>query len=175
MLGFLFGFNARLGRLAFFGASIGLGVVMGLLAVALVFAMMPIDVRQLENPLAIWPIAIFVIFAGWASVMLQAMRLRDIGWDPVCVIPAWIAFSLVDHVVALRMPAWALGHHHSGTALGALVNLGLILALTFWPGDGGHSIAPDEGDSASYGRPAHTQAPASFAESRLARVTGRPR
>lgn len=172
MLGFLFGFNARLGRLAFFGASIGLGIIMTVLVVALVFAMKPLDMRLLESPFQSWPIMIFVIFAGWASAMLQSMRIRDIGWDPVCVIPAWIALALVDHVVALKMPAWAIGDHHSGTAIGALINLGLMLALTFWPGGASGDIAPD--DRASYGRSPRAQAPASFAESRLARITGKP-
>lgn len=58
---------------------------------------------------------------------------------------------IVDHVVAGRFPAWAIGEEHQATAVGALVNLALMLALMFWP----------SGDSeGSYGAPppaAHTR------------------
>ena len=65
--------------------------------------------------------------------MLQSMRFRDIGWDPVCVIPGWIALVIMDQVIATKFPAVSLGHDHPGTIVGALTNLGLVLALTFWP------------------------------------------
>ena len=45
-----------------------------------------------------------MVFFGWTTFTLQSMRIRDIGWDPVCVIPAWIAIVIVDKVVAGRIP-----------------------------------------------------------------------
>jgi hypothetical protein len=102
---------------------------------------------------------------------LQSMRIRDIGWDPVCVIPAWIAILVVDHVIAGRIPAWSLGQDHDGTVVGALVNLGLFLAMMFWPsGDyqsptfGGRPGTPD--------KPSARTAAASVTTARIARATG---
>jgi hypothetical protein len=61
------------------------------------------------------------------------MRVRDIGWDPVCVLPGWFALLVVDKIIATNIPAWALDSQHHGTLVGAVVNFGLMLALTFWP------------------------------------------
>ena len=106
-----------------------------------------------------------MVFFGLATVTLQSMRIRDIGWDPVCVVPAWIALMVVDHVVAGRFPAWAIGQEHQGTVVGALVNLVLMLALTFWPS------ADNEGSSH---QPFHSRLPGartSLSSERLARVS----
>jgi hypothetical protein len=72
---------------------------------------------------------------------------------------------IVDHVVAGRFPAWAIGEEHQATAVGALVNLALMLALMFWP----------SGDSeGSYGAPLPPRTRAnkpSLSNERLARVS----
>jgi hypothetical protein len=49
------------------------------------------------------------------------------------VIPAWIAIVIIDKLIAGKIPAWSLGQDHNGTVVGPLVNLALLLALTFWP------------------------------------------
>ncbi|UWU73014.1 hypothetical protein N2603_23185 [Bradyrhizobium huanghuaihaiense] len=168
MLGFLFGFNARLGRLHFFLATVALAVLMTAICFAIAMAVLrdtsPGMIRpdELVKNRAI--IAAMVLF-GAATFTLQSMRIRDIGWDPVCVVPAWIALMVVDHVVAGRFQAWAIGQEHQGTAVGALVNLVLMLALTFWPS------ADSEG---SYAGPfqsrTHATSP-SLTNERLARVS----
>ncbi|OPY95710.1 hypothetical protein A5906_06975 [Bradyrhizobium sacchari] len=139
MLGFVFGFNARLGRLHFFLASVALAVLMTAICFAIAMAVLhdtsPAVIRPdelMKNRAIIAAMALF----GLATFMLQSMRIRDIGWDPVCVVPAWIALMIVDHVVAGRFPAWAIGQEHQGTAVGALVNLALMLVVTFWPSAG---------------------------------------
>jgi uncharacterized membrane protein YhaH (DUF805 family) len=131
MLGFLFGFNARLGRLHFFLASLVLGIVM----VALCFAIgahfynnKSLSIAQMAWPL-IWLGIIFLI----SSLSLQCMRIRDIGWDPVCVMPTWIAISIVDHLIATKFPALSYDPLHTGTVVGGLLNIGMWLALLFWP------------------------------------------
>src|SRR3954454_15068772 len=138
MLGFLFGFNARLGRLHFFLASVVLAVVMTAICFAIAMAVLrtasPGMIRP-EDLMQNWAIIAAIVFFGFATFMLQSMRIRDIGWDPVCVVPAWLALMIVDHVVATRFPAWAISQEHQGTMVGGLVNLGLLLALTFWPSD----------------------------------------
>jgi hypothetical protein len=64
------------------------------------------------------------------------MRIRDIGWDPVCVMPTWLAIMAIDWLVASKHPAWSLGPEHFGTVVGGLVNFGMTLALLFWPSAG---------------------------------------
>lgn len=173
MLGFVFGFNARLGRLHFFLASVALAIVMTAICYAIAMA-----VLRNSSPAAIRPedltssrsMIAAIAFFGLATFMLQSMRIRDIGWDPVCVIPAWFAVMIVDHLVANRFPAWAVGQEHQATAVGALLNLALMLALTFWPG----------GDSeGSYGNPVlprPREVKPSQSNERLARISqGAPR
>jgi uncharacterized membrane protein YhaH (DUF805 family) len=134
-MGFLFGFNARLGRLQYFLATIALAIVMTAICFVIakhVFDSGPRGTLQAES-LMTWPTLVAVVFFVLATFTLQSMRIRDIGWDPVCVIPAWIAIVIIDKVIAGKIPAWSLDHDHSGTVVGGLVNLGLVLALTFWP------------------------------------------
>ncbi|MET4384337.1 uncharacterized membrane protein YhaH (DUF805 family) [Bradyrhizobium sp. F1.4.3] len=170
MLGFVFGLNARLGRLHFFLASVALAIVMTAICFAIAMAVLrttsPSMIR-VEDLVKNWAIIAAIVFFGLATFTLQSMRIRDIGWDPVCVIPAWLALMIVDHVVATRFPAWAFGHEQQGTAVGGLVNLGLMLALTFWPS------ADSEG---SYGTPAppRSSARSSVSNDRLARISQGP-
>lgn len=136
MLGFVFGFNARLGRLQFFLASLALAVLMTAVCVAIALTLArtlsPGGIRP-EEIARHWGFIAAIVVFGFATVTLQSMRIRDIGWDPVCVIPAWISLMLVDHVIAGRFPTWAIGQEHQATAVGGIVNLVLMLALTFWP------------------------------------------
>jgi uncharacterized membrane protein YhaH (DUF805 family) len=135
-MGFLFGFNARLGRLHYFLATIALAVLMTTICFVIASYLIQSNPREMlasAGPLP-WSVITAAVFFGWMTFTLQSMRIRDIGWDPVCVIPAWIAILVVDHVVAGRIPAWSLGNDHSGTVIGALTNLVLFLALMFWPG-----------------------------------------
>jgi uncharacterized membrane protein YhaH (DUF805 family) len=135
MLGFLFGFNARLGRMHYFLGTLALAAV-----TTAIFFVIARDVFQ-HTPrgmhpsidLLTWPtIGVIAVFS-WVTFTLQCMRIRDIGWDPVCVIPVWIALLIVDKLVAGTIPAWSLGHQHHGTIVGSLMNFALFLALLFWP------------------------------------------
>jgi uncharacterized membrane protein YhaH (DUF805 family) len=173
MLGFLFGFNVRLGRLHYFLATIALAVVMTAICFAIASYAYQHNPRGTLTAASLmgWPTIAAIVLFALSSFTLQSMRIRDIGWDPVCVIPAWIAIAIVDKIVAGKIPAWSLGHNHHGTVVGALVNLGLVLALTFWPSG--------DYDGPSYGEtPRRPDAPppvprgGSLAASRLARVTG---
>jgi len=173
MLGYLFGFNARIGRLYYFLASIGLAIVMTGIIFAIASAAyhgnakaIPLTLRHMQWPL----IAVAVLFC-LASLTLQSMRFRDIGWDPVCVIPGWIALMIVDYLIATKIPAVSLGPEHNGTIVGALTNLGLFLALLFWPGSNREPAAPTFGGPSSDAPPRRQDA-TSVAASRIARVAG---
>jgi uncharacterized membrane protein YhaH (DUF805 family) len=136
MLGFIFGFNARIGRLHYLFATLALAVVMTAISFAIAnYAIQhaPRGVRPTFEMMA-WPVIAAGFIFCFATFTLQAMRIRDIGWDPVCVIPAWIAIIIVDSVVAGRFPVWSLGVEHRGTIVGALTNLVMFGCMMFWPG-----------------------------------------
>ncbi|MEH2485222.1 hypothetical protein [Bradyrhizobium sp. AZCC 2230] len=169
MLGFVFGLNARLGRLHFFLASIALTIVMTAICFGIAMAVLRTTSPSMVRPEDLtrnWAIIAAMVFFGLATFTLQSMRIRDIGWDPVCVIPAWIALMIVDQVAAGRFPAWAIGGEHQGTMVGGLVNLALLLALTFWPS------AVDEGVYTNpFEPPARAASKPSTSDQRLARVS----
>ena len=155
--------------------SFALGFVIALIVFAIASATysmpkgMLLSLDQMKGPL----IVVGVIF--WlVTFMLQSMRFRDIGWDPVCVIPLWIALVVVDRVIAAKIPAVSLGHDHPGTIVGALTNLGLVLALTFWPSGSRETWTPnfDATPPRLPDAPLSRQDGASQAASRVARVAG---
>jgi len=172
MLGFFFGFNARLGRLHYFLASLVLVVIFVVLAVVLAVGL---AVVPNKSGVAMgWLLVVMIGLFLWSNTMLQAMRFRDIGWDPVCVIPAWIAVMVLDYVIAVRFPDYAVTSSHSGTIVGGLINLGLCIALLFFPS--GADDAPSFGGTTASRTPAASarsaRSPASASEARLARITG---
>jgi uncharacterized membrane protein YhaH (DUF805 family) len=171
MLGFLFGFNARLGRMQYFLATIALAVVMTGICFAIashVFQNGPRGTLESEAMMT-WPTLVAIAFFASMTFTLQSMRIRDIGWDPVCVIPAWITILIIDKVIAGKIPAWSLDHDHSGTMVGGLVNLGLILALTFWPS--GDYERPFNDAYRTPDRPTPRSAPTSVTAERISRIS----
>jgi uncharacterized membrane protein YhaH (DUF805 family) len=175
MLGFLFGFNARLGRLQYFLATIVVAIGMTAAIYAYVshtFGITPKGTR-LPPDLMTWPVIVLAVAFTWLTFTLQSMRIRDIGWDPVCVIPGWIALLIIDAIVADKIPAWSLGQEHHGTAVGALVNFGLLLALTFWPSGEYESPTPTFGGThRAPDNPSRPRDAASVTAARIARATG---
>jgi uncharacterized membrane protein YhaH (DUF805 family) len=165
MLEMIFGFNARLGRLNYFLFSLAFGVVNVALAIPLVFylrdhGIRPTTVAQLWA--AGWPAYAFVGFYMFGSFTLAAMRVRDIGWDPVIVIAGWIALDVMNHFLAERVAGL--------TILAGLVNLGLTLILLFWP-SGDHVVSPPSFDDYKPRSP-DREKPASVASQRFAKASG---
>jgi uncharacterized membrane protein YhaH (DUF805 family) len=132
MLDLFFGLNARLGRLQYLLACLALGVVMVGVSFALI-ASGNIHVPRGEHltwHMLSWPGMVTVALFALATVMLQAMRVRDIGWDPVVVMATWLAITFVDVIIAAKLPAFA----GLSTIVGSLVNLVMTGILLFWPG-----------------------------------------
>jgi len=146
MLGFLFGFNARLGRLHFFLATIAVAVLMTAISIAIAGLAFQNAPKGMIPSLTSWQVIAAAILFIWLSFTLHSMRIRDIGWDPVCVIPGWIAATIIDGLVAGKIPAIALGHGQHGTIVGALINLALFVALLFWPSSEQDNSAPRSGE-----------------------------
>jgi uncharacterized membrane protein YhaH (DUF805 family) len=133
MLDVVFGLNARLGRLQYLLACIALGVAMVGVSFALIASgSLHIPKGQhLTWQMLGWPgmaaVALFMVM----TVLLQAMRVRDIGWDPVVVMAAWLAITFVNVIITAKLPALA----SFSTIAGSLVNLVMTGILLFWPGD----------------------------------------
>lgn len=173
MLGFIFGLNARLGRMQYFLSTIGLAVVMT--GICYVLARDSFDATANGAPPSIemikGPAIILGIIFLLITLTLQSMRFRDIGWDPVCVIPGWFAVLIVDMLVAKKFPGLSLGAEHHGTAVGALINLALFLALLFWPGAHAEDAMPTSSEPRRADA-ARSSGPASVAAERIARASG---
>jgi uncharacterized membrane protein YhaH (DUF805 family) len=168
MLGFLFGFNARLGRLHFFLATIAVAVLMTAISIAIAGLAFQNAPKGMIPSLTSWQVIAAAILFIWLSFTPHSMRIRDIGWDPVCVIPGWIAATIIDGLVAGKIPAIALGHGQHGTIVGALINLALFVALLFWPSSEQDNSAPRSGEPFRMpDLPSHSPAAAA---SRVARV-----
>ena len=148
MLGFLFGLNARLRRLQFFLAMLGLGIFGAVVLFAMIGRMPQSGQMRgdIAFALASGQVIIALIVFTVVSLQLQCMRIRDIGWDPVCVMPGWFVVMIFDKFLAMKFPALALTPEHNGTVVGALVNLGLGLALTFWPSGDAEGSASSDGE-----------------------------
>ncbi len=173
MLGFLFGFNARLGRLHFFLSFVALVVVW----VAIDLALSPYSIRQMASGAKpspdhlAWPLIVPTVGFLLIKYTLKSMRVRDMGWDPVCVVPAFIAFGTVDSVIASKVPAWSIGHH--GTIVGVMIQIALLLALTFWPSREFETPTPAFGGSQRHPQgPSQRSNATSPPAARLAPVTG---
>ena len=173
MLGFIFGLNARLGRLQYFLSILGLAVV--LTGICFLMARESFDaaangfapsIDLIKGPAVIVGIVFMLV-----TLTLQAMRFRDIGWDPVCMIPGWFVVLLIDMVVAKKFPGLSLGAGHHGTAVGALIYLGLLLALFFWPSAHDEEQMPTLNEPRRVD-PARSNGAASVAAERIARASG---
>jgi len=70
----------------------------------------------------------------WISLSLQARRLRDIGWEPVFVIPAWVVAMAIDLTMAQSGPKLWMLPFAGPTILGWLIILLTEVCLLFWPG-----------------------------------------
>jgi hypothetical protein len=146
MLGFIFGFNARMARLHYalcsavvnVASHFGMSLFAGVMIQQMMTTAQPPTVAKMAGPLyALATITVAIQF------MLRCMRIRDIGWDPVLVVPAWIASTIADMVIAARFPAWAIGESHlgspylgSGTVVGTLIDTALVALLIFMPSAG---------------------------------------
>jgi uncharacterized membrane protein YhaH (DUF805 family) len=176
MIQALFSFRGRLSRLPFILSSLGLGAGMVVLVLAAVSAFLVSRAHGgASNMIPVWlaMLAAVPVFL-WVSLALQARRFRDIGWDPVYVIPGWIGFGFVDKLAVLGAPALAVSPHIKQTLLYVLVDLALGGCLLFWPGEGDEDATPSVGaDRPPPSGPITGAAPSSWGATPARSVFGR--
>jgi len=139
MLSAIFSFRGRLGRLQYFGGSAALvGSVFVVVLVAV------LSVGSLENlkehpQSAAAPLILFLLALPawiWVSLSLQARRIRDIGFDPLIVIPAFFVLTMLVQGLGAAVPSLRI--------VGSLISLAYDGCLLFWPGDGGAGLMTSE-------------------------------
>ena len=183
MLSAVFSFRGRLNRLQYFLSVWALGAVMIALAVAIFAgvggmagagtpdraALVRLGLAGLLLLLVICPIYF------WVSFSLQARRFRDIGWEPVFVIPAWIGAGILDRLAVMGAPQIAVINGMGVSWFGLLLNLGLAGCLLFWPGKRPFDVASvfDDVPLPSQPPPARVAAPAQRPQSAVAAGFGR--
>jgi uncharacterized membrane protein YhaH (DUF805 family) len=147
MLDTAFSFRGRIGRLRYFLSVLALIAVVGIpLALLIVMIGPHPGAGALGGLILVLLLALLALpVLVWSSLALQAKRFRDIGWDPVFVLPGLFLFALADALVALAAPALAIGPHQHETWVGAAVSLGSGCALLFWPGRQDDSDSPKTG------------------------------
>jgi uncharacterized membrane protein YhaH (DUF805 family) len=169
MLNNILGFGGRMGRLEYFLACMGLGFFVILLMLALIFGFKPHGESYasagVPTGLTLALLIVVLPIYLWFALAFQAKRLRDMGWNPLYVMPAYFWLLLVDRFVSFTMPTLAVGHHAgSGTLIGALFNLAMCLCLLFWPskptGDGDWYSNTSYRDDAPDPEPVTNYAPA---------------
>jgi uncharacterized membrane protein YhaH (DUF805 family) len=150
MLGFIFGFNARLGRLAYFLYSLVFCIVIGVVVVAGAYIAYRNGLLKPDgfspgaiSPLSLIPILLISLLVIWGAVCLMSMRIRDIGWNPAYVIAIYLLVIGVDTYISLKMPDLAFQQGRSGTVFGAALQFVFTLTLWFWPG-GAYDAAPPD-------------------------------
>jgi uncharacterized membrane protein YhaH (DUF805 family) len=143
----VFSFRGRLNRLQYLASSMALGAVVTIAVVIIgvsAFAQFhgsggPPSLAGLGPILLIALLLVPPFF--WVSFSLQARRFRDIGWNPVLVIPLWLGVLVIDQLVAMAVPAISLPLVHR-TIVGVLFNLAMGGSLLFWPGHGDNPAPP---------------------------------
>jgi uncharacterized membrane protein YhaH (DUF805 family) len=172
----LFSFRGRTARLGYFLGFVGL-LLAGLIPVALVLALIvPIASGSMGAiALLIGLLLVFAVAITWGGLALHTRRCRDIGWPPLLVIPAWIVIQIGDTLVAHTHPSLALGDAHDQTLVGAVINIGLLLAFLFWPSSDseGSPAAPNRVRPVEE-RPMPAAAPSSVTRPAVARSSSLP-
>lgn len=130
----LFSFSGRIGRLHYVLAIIGIAIGFAIGAVCL--GMLAASLRAV--PLfAILAVVCFVplgLAVSWVGLALQARRFRDIGWEPILVIPAWFAVQILDVFAAKAFPDFSIKGQGHSTVVGFALSITLTLVLLFMPG-----------------------------------------
>jgi uncharacterized membrane protein YhaH (DUF805 family) len=130
----MFSFSGRITRFPFFLGCLALAAACFIPVIATLGLLTPI---QAGNRVAlILLIGLLILFAAamlWISLALQTKRIRDIGWDPLIILPVWLVLQVADPILAHFYPALAAGKGGGETLLGGMVNLVLFGILLFWP------------------------------------------
>ncbi|MBB5575800.1 DUF805 domain-containing protein [Rhizobium paranaense] len=140
MIGNLFCFQGRIGRLKYFlwGYIFLPGAIfltMLILPFLFIFGFHFDGSKTTALMIVVPAVAVFL----WTHLSLQVARIRDIGWNPMVIVPAMLSLDVVDVTVGYLFPALALGTKHY-TIVSEVINAVYTIALLFTPGDGDYAV-----------------------------------
>ncbi|MBD9388567.1 hypothetical protein IB237_15395 [Agrobacterium sp. AGB01] len=134
MIDLLFRFQGRLTRRQYLAIKSCVGLVGGLVLIAVLYGFYQLNGNRTAIPgkwiLAASPLAIPFL---WASLSMQAARLRDIGVNPFTVFAVLIAVNIVCSVIVWIAPSGAF--ETSIRTFAKAVDLAYGLAVLFLPSD----------------------------------------
>lgn len=134
--GELFGFDGRINRIGYLWRSLAAGALIGILAAgALAAAVFTLHPDGLPGAAAISrQVMVGAILLGlWSAFALAARRLRDMGLEPVHIVPVYAALWVVNTV--LLQPLSRIDADHFGLieALWTAAQWLATAPLLFWP------------------------------------------
>ena len=178
MLNAIFSFNGKINRLQYFSriASVGFGVGM-LFVIAILTGAIGLYAGG-AKPASRMPVLFLLAAASvglclWSSLSLQVRRFRDIGWNPLYVIPAWIGADVVARLFHRADSTSPIAAYLHPSPIVGLINLAMAGCLLFWPGrpDGDASEPRDVAHTTEAPRPtSRTAAPNATAPKTVAPV-----
>lgn len=125
----ILGFGGRMARREYFFANMALGLLVSLMILALIAGFTPDLGRGHRGPppigLTVMLLVVVLPFYLWFALAFQAKRYRDIGWNPLYVMPGSIGALTIILLLSPFVPGLTL--------IGGLLNLSLSLCLLFWP------------------------------------------
>lgn len=156
-IGEFFGFEGRISRLGYFWRSLALGVGVVTLALGgaagLTMLVRPLGLGDYEEGSRWLTIAVALV-ALWSSFALASRRLRDMGLEPVHIVPLFAALWVVN--TELLQPLSRLRPDSFGLLEGSWAMLQIIAALPLllWPGRPARAPAPRMFEPLHYTSPA---------------------
>jgi uncharacterized membrane protein YhaH (DUF805 family) len=141
MLASVFSFRGRINRLQYFLGNFAVGGALALLAAMLISFTELAPTARPSLTMALD--AVFLVVAAplaiWSAASLQARRLRDIGWEPLIVIPMWVGLLVLAGFAAQA------GFALSQAALASMISLAMLACLYGWPGRRGGVTSLSDG------------------------------
>jgi uncharacterized membrane protein YhaH (DUF805 family) len=139
-MGFLsefFGFDGRIDRLGYLWRSLVAGASIGGAGAAAFLGLLFVAQPQGLTGVDVWSERLltgFALLALWAGLALASRRLRDMGLEPVYVVPLFVALWVVDQ--ALIAPLSRIQPESFGVLEDGWEALRWFVAvpLLFWPG-----------------------------------------
>jgi uncharacterized membrane protein YhaH (DUF805 family) len=136
-IGELFGFEGRISRLGYFWRSVA--VVIGIVALALGGAAVSLS---LVRPFGLgdyeeasrWLMIVVVLLVLWSSFALASRRLRDMGLEPVHILPLFAALWVINTVLLEPLSRLHPGSFGLIEGSWAMLQAAAAIPLLFWPG-----------------------------------------
>ena len=139
MLGIVFGFSGRIGRLHYFLLTTALAFLVTALIVPITLLIAPHFTQggnlsdDGQTAIVVTCMAVALPIYLWFTLTLAAKRFRDMGWHPLTTLVAWTAIIVADLLVAAQFPWTTLGGYQGQTLVGSVLNVVMIGCLLFWP------------------------------------------